>query len=84
MRKKEDKYDFRAFGLAIKEARMKQGLDWDWPTLFDEYWKQRAAPKFTGILWPCSFIECISRRFFPACFWSGEKYQKNAVGKTAW
>ena len=25
MRKKEDKYDFRAFGLAIKEARMKQG-----------------------------------------------------------
>ena len=23
MRKKEDKYDFRAFGLAIKEARMK-------------------------------------------------------------
>lgn len=26
MRKKEDKYDFRAFGLAIKEARMKQGL----------------------------------------------------------
>ena len=26
MRKKEDKYDFRTFGLAIKEARMKQGL----------------------------------------------------------
>ena len=26
MRKKEDKYDFRAFGLATKEARMKQGL----------------------------------------------------------
>lgn len=25
MRKKEDKYDFRAFGLAIKAARMKQG-----------------------------------------------------------
>lgn len=24
--KKEDKYDFRAFGLAIKEARKKQGL----------------------------------------------------------
>ena len=23
MRKKEDKYDFRAFGLAIKEARKK-------------------------------------------------------------
>ena len=27
MRKKEDKYDFRAFGLAIKEARKKQGLN---------------------------------------------------------
>ena len=26
MRKKEDKYDFRAFGLAIKEARKKQGM----------------------------------------------------------
>ena len=26
MRKKKDKYDFRAFGLAIKEARIKQGL----------------------------------------------------------
>ena len=26
MRKKEAKYDFRAFGLAIKEARKKQGL----------------------------------------------------------
>ena len=26
MRKKEDKYDFRAFGLAIKEARKKQGV----------------------------------------------------------
>ena len=26
MCKKEDKYDFRAFGLAIKEARKKQGL----------------------------------------------------------
>ena len=26
MRKKEDKYDFRASGLAIKEARKKQGL----------------------------------------------------------
>ena len=26
MRKQEAKYDFRAFGLAIKEARMKQGL----------------------------------------------------------
>lgn len=26
MRKKEDKYDFEAFGLAIKEARKKQGL----------------------------------------------------------
>lgn len=26
MRKKEDKYDFRAFGFAIKEARIKQGL----------------------------------------------------------
>ena len=26
MRKKEDKYDFRAFGLAIKESRKKQGL----------------------------------------------------------
>ena len=26
MRKKEDKYYFRAFGLAIKEARKKQGL----------------------------------------------------------
>ncbi|RGC13086.1 helix-turn-helix domain-containing protein [Enterocloster citroniae] len=26
MRKKEDKYDFRTFGLAIKEARKKQGL----------------------------------------------------------
>ncbi|MFD3260713.1 helix-turn-helix domain-containing protein [Paenibacillus lentus] len=26
MRKKEDKYDFRAFGLAIKDARLKRGL----------------------------------------------------------
>ena len=26
MRKKEDKSDFRAFGLAIKEARLKRGL----------------------------------------------------------
>lgn len=26
MRKKEDKYNFKAFGLAIKEARKKQGL----------------------------------------------------------
>ena len=26
MRKKEEKYDFRAFGLAIKEARVKQNL----------------------------------------------------------
>ena len=26
MRKKEDKYDFRAFGLVIKKARMKKGL----------------------------------------------------------
>ena len=26
MRKKEDRYDFRALGLAIKEARKKQGL----------------------------------------------------------
>ena len=26
MRKKEDKYDFRAFGLTIKQARIKQGL----------------------------------------------------------
>ena len=26
MRKKEDKYDFRAFGLKIKDARVKQGL----------------------------------------------------------
>lgn len=26
MRKKEDKYDFRAFGLAIKQARIKQDL----------------------------------------------------------
>ena len=26
MRKKEDKYDFRALGLAIKEAHKKQGL----------------------------------------------------------
>lgn len=26
MRKKEDKYDFRAFGLAIKQARIKQGI----------------------------------------------------------
>ncbi|MFD1413405.1 helix-turn-helix domain-containing protein [Oceanobacillus jeddahense] len=26
MRKKEDKYDFRALGLTIKEARIKQGL----------------------------------------------------------
>ena len=26
MRKKEDKYDFRAFGLAIKQACIKQGL----------------------------------------------------------
>ena len=26
MRKKEDKYDFRAFGLAIKAARIKRGL----------------------------------------------------------
>ena len=26
MRKKEDKYDFRAFGLAIKGARLKRGL----------------------------------------------------------
>ena len=26
MRKTEDKYDFRAFGLTIKAARMKQGL----------------------------------------------------------
>ena len=29
MRKKEDKYDFRALGLAIKEARKKQGLTRD-------------------------------------------------------
>ncbi len=26
MRKKENRYDFRAFGLAIKAARNKQGL----------------------------------------------------------
>ena len=26
MRKKEDKYDFRAFGLAIKEARKKHNV----------------------------------------------------------
>ena len=26
MRKKEDKYDFRALGFAIKEARKKRGL----------------------------------------------------------
>ena len=26
MRKKEDKYDLRAFGLAMKEARLKRGL----------------------------------------------------------
>ncbi len=26
MRKKEDKCDFRAFGLVIKKARMKKGL----------------------------------------------------------
>lgn len=30
MRKTEDKYDFRAFGLAIKAARMKQGLTPMW------------------------------------------------------
>ena len=29
MRKKEDKYDFKTFGLAIKEARKKQGLTRD-------------------------------------------------------
>ena len=29
MRKKEDKYDFRDLGLAIKEARKKQGLTRD-------------------------------------------------------
>ncbi len=27
MRKKEDKYDFRAFGLAIKESPQKTGFD---------------------------------------------------------
>lgn len=32
MRKTEDKYDFRAFGLAIKAARMKQGLTPMWST----------------------------------------------------
>ncbi len=32
MRKKEDKYDFRALGLAIKEARKKQGLTPMWST----------------------------------------------------
>ena len=56
MRKKEDKYDFRAFGLAIKEARKKRGLTREQVGAMieiDKNWKQRAAPKFTGVLWPC-------------------------------
>ena len=58
MRKKEDKYDFRAFGLAIKEARKKQKLTREQvgamieidPRYLTNIEKQRAAPKFTGVL----------------------------------
>ena len=43
MRKKEDKYDFRAFGLAIKEARMKQGLTREQNTSFLHLYRQQSA-----------------------------------------
>ena len=58
MRKKEDKYDFRAFGLAIKSARKKQNLTREQvgamieidPRYLTNIENKRAAPKFTGIL----------------------------------
>ena len=68
MRKKEDKYDFRAFGLAIKEARKKQGLTREQvgamieidPRYLTNIENKGAAPKFTGALRPCISAECIS------------------------
>lgn len=45
MRKKEDKYDFRAFGLAIKAARKKQNLTrrlvWKYQTRYRPHWSFR-------------------------------------------
>ena len=60
MRKTEDKYDFRAFGLAIKAARMKQGLTREQVGAKIEIDpRYLTAPKFTGILRPCNFTQCI-------------------------
>ena len=61
MRKKEDKYDFRAFGLAIKEARKKQGLTREQVGAMIEI-----DPRYltnienTGAVRPCISAECIS------------------------
>ena len=68
MRKKEDKYDFRALGLAIKEARKKQGLTREQvgamieidPRYLTNIENKGAASQLTGALRPCISAECIS------------------------
>ena len=58
MRKKEDKYDFRAFGLAIKSARKKQNLTCEQvgamieidPRYLTNIENKGQHPKFTGVL----------------------------------
>ena len=58
MRKKEDKYDFRAFGLAIKSARKKQNLTREQvgamfeidPRYLTNIENKGQHPKFTGVL----------------------------------
>ena len=90
MRKKEDKYDFRAFGLAIKEARKKQGLTREQVGAMIEIDRRhltnienKADPSLQVFYDLVHLLNVSADAFFLPASVSGEKHQKNTVGKTA-
>ena len=89
MRKKEDKYDFRALGLAIKEARKKQGLTREQvgamieidPRYLTNIENKGQHPSLQVLYDLVSLLNVSVDEFFLACQQSGEKYQTQAVRK---
>ena len=91
MRKKEDKYDFRALGLAIKEARKKQGLTREQvgamieidPRYLTNIENKGQHPSLQVLYDLVSLLNVSVDEFFLACQQSGRKRnQTQAVKKT--
>ena len=88
MKQSKEKFDFKAFGQAIKAARKAKGISRnqlaDKLNIYRVHWKQRAAPKFADFVWACNPAWRIGRPVLFPGTGTGEVHTPPSARYHAW